>query len=34
VEELMTLHLDYIDTCLKGCMLTNAALLKVRLTAG
>lgn len=29
VDELMTLHLDYVDTCLKGCMLTNAELLKV-----
>ncbi|RKP11111.1 gamma-tubulin complex component protein, partial [Thamnocephalis sphaerospora] len=29
VEQLMTYHLDYIDTCLKGCMLTNATLLKV-----
>ncbi|KAI9228818.1 MAG: gamma-tubulin complex component protein [Piptocephalis tieghemiana] len=28
VDQLMQLHLDYVDTCLKNCMLTNARLLK------
>jgi hypothetical protein len=30
VDELMRDHVDFLDTCLKGCMLTNSKLLKVR----
>ena len=30
VDELMKEHVDFLDTCLKGCMLTNSKLLKVR----
>jgi len=29
VDELMQNHVDFLDTCLKECMLTNAKLLKV-----
>lgn len=29
VDELMQDHLDYLDSCLKECMLTNSKLLKV-----
>jgi gamma-tubulin complex component 2 len=29
VDELMRDHVDFLDTCLKGCMLTNSKLLKV-----
>jgi gamma-tubulin complex component 2 len=29
VDELMRDHIDFLDTCLKECMLTNAKLLKV-----
>ena len=29
VDELMQDHVDFLDTCLKECMLTNAKLLKV-----
>jgi gamma-tubulin complex component 2 len=29
VDELMQHHVDFLDTCLKECMLTNAKLLKV-----
>jgi gamma-tubulin complex component 2 len=29
VDELMQDHIDFLDTCLKECMLTNAKLLKV-----
>lgn len=32
VDELMQDHVDFLDTCLKGCMLTNDKLLKVRWT--
>ncbi|KAL3417915.1 spc97 spc98 family protein [Phlyctema vagabunda] len=28
VDELMQNHVDFLDTCLKGCMLTNARLLR------
>lgn len=31
VDELMQDHVDFLDTCLKECMLTQAKLLKVRL---
>ena len=31
VDELMRDHVDFLDTCLKGCMLTNSKLLKVRI---
>jgi gamma-tubulin complex component 2 len=30
VDELMQDHLDFLDSCLKACMLTNDKLLKVR----
>lgn len=30
VDELMQDHVDFLDTCLKECMLTNSKLLKVR----
>jgi gamma-tubulin complex component 2 len=30
VDELLRDHVDFLDTCLKECMLTNAKLLKVR----
>ena len=33
VDELMQDHVDFLDTCLKECMLTNSRLLKVRLHA-
>src|SRR5262249_2091866 len=29
VDELMQNHVDFLDTCLKECMLTNSKLLKV-----
>jgi len=29
VDELMQNHVDFLDTCLKECMLTNARLLRV-----
>ena len=29
VDELLRVHLDFLDTCLKECMLTSAKLLKV-----
>jgi gamma-tubulin complex component 2 len=29
VDELMQDHIDFLDTCLKECMLTNSRLLKV-----
>ena len=32
VDELMQNHVDFLDTCLKECMLTNAQLLRVCLT--
>lgn len=31
VDELMQDHVDFLDTCLKECMLTNSKLLKVRI---
>jgi gamma-tubulin complex component 2 len=31
VDELMQDHVDFLDTCLKECMLTNSKLLRVRL---
>jgi gamma-tubulin complex component 2 len=31
VDELMQNHVDFLDTCLKECMLTNSKLLKVRI---
>ena len=30
VDELMQDHVDFLDTCLKECMLTNSRLLRVR----
>lgn len=33
VDELMQDHVDFLDTCLKECMLTQAKLLKVRFTS-
>ena len=30
VDELMQDHVDFLDTCLKECMLTNNTLLRVR----
>jgi gamma-tubulin complex component 2 len=30
VDELMQDHVDFLDTCLKECMLTNSKLLRVR----
>jgi gamma-tubulin complex component 2 len=32
VDELMQDHVDFLDTCLKECMLTNKMLLRVRLS--
>ena len=32
VDELMEDHVDFLDTCLKECMLMNSKLLKVRLS--
>ena len=32
VDELMQDHVDFLDTCLKECMLTNSKLLRVCLT--
>lgn len=32
VDELMQDHVDFLDTCLKECMLTNSKLLRVRFT--
>ena len=32
VDELMQDHVDFLDTCLKECMLTNSSLLRVRLS--
>lgn len=32
VDELMQDHVDFLDTCLKECMLTQGKLLKVRTT--
>lgn len=32
VDELMQDHVDFLDTCLKECMLTNSKLLRVRRT--
>jgi gamma-tubulin complex component 2 len=29
VDELMQDHVDFLDTCLKECMLTNSTLLRV-----
>jgi gamma-tubulin complex component 2 len=29
VDELMQDHVDFLDTCLKECMLTNSNLLRV-----
>ena len=29
VDELLRVHLDFLDTCLKECMLTSSRLLKV-----
>ncbi|KAI1276746.1 Spc98 family-domain-containing protein [Xylaria sp. FL0933] len=29
VDELMQDHVDFLDTCLKGCMLTNGKLIKI-----
>ena len=29
VDELMQDHIDFLDTCLKECMLTNSKLLRV-----
>lgn len=34
VDELMQDHVDFLDTCLKECMLTQAKLLKVRFSIG
>lgn len=31
VDELMQDHVDFLDTCLKGCMLTNGKLIRVRI---
>lgn len=31
VDELMQDHVDFLATCLKECMLTNAKLLRVRI---
>ena len=31
VDELMQDHVDFLDTCLKECMLTNSKLLRVSL---
>ena len=32
VDELMQDHVDFLDTCLKECMLTSDKLLKVRVS--
>ena len=32
VDELMQDHVDFLDTCLKECMLTNSRLLRVRIS--
>lgn len=32
VDELMQDHVDFLDTCLKECMLTNSKLLRVRIS--
>lgn len=32
VDGLLKYHIDFLDTCMKECMLTNPALLKVRIT--
>lgn len=29
VDELLRVHLDFLDTCLKECMLTSGRMLKV-----
>lgn len=34
VDELMQDHVDFLDTCLKGCMLTNGKLIRVSLLVG
>lgn len=31
VDELMREHIDFLDTCLKECMLTNSKLIRVSL---
>ena len=31
VDALMGVHMNFLDTCMKECMLTNAKLLRVRL---
>lgn len=31
VDQLLRDHVDFLDTCLKECMLTSSRLLKVRL---
>jgi gamma-tubulin complex component 2 len=31
VDQLLRDHVDFLDTCLKECMLTNAKILKVRI---
>lgn len=33
VDGLLRDHVDFLDTCLKECMLTNSKLLKVRRVA-
>lgn len=33
VDELMQDHVDFLDTCLKGCMLTNGKLIRVCLSS-
>jgi gamma-tubulin complex component 2 len=30
VDQLLINHVDFLDTCLKGCMLTSSKLLEVR----
>lgn len=34
VDELMQDHVDFLDTCLKECMLTQGKLLKVQFSLG
>lgn len=34
VDYLLALHTDFLDSCLKGCMLTDPRLVKVRATRG
>lgn len=34
VDELMQDHVDFLDTCLKGCMLTNGKLIRVSFLVG